>query len=422
MKYRFRVSKKNVSPNSESTLPSRRRRFRLKGADTLRAATRLPEPVEEILFEFGDMDEPRQKKKRTKRKHGRKLIAFLRTCQTAIEAGASLLWHRTRQLLRRLKRKKKGGTIHALPILSGALCASVLVTALAAGGVLLGLFAGYGRSYRSVTIPDFVGKDPSAVLTDEDSYIDLIIQYEKNDLVPDGLVISQTPHAGVRRRLYQKKDYCTVTLTVSRSEEGYTLEDLAGQSRRDAVLSLQNAGILPKIREEHSDTVPRGKVIDTLPASGSSLQTGDSVILRVSLGREILLRQVPSLFGVTEARADALLRAASLRTGGVTYQSSSLPVGTVIAQSVAAGERLEDGSTVSFTVSAGDRYSIPTVPDLYGMTAKEAKERLREYGLVIGAVYPVSGMASRGTVMTQSPLPGAPITSSTVTVDLYVIS
>ncbi len=420
MKYRFRVSKKTILPKTAPSLPIRRRRFRLKGSGNLRSLSRLPEPVEEILFEFGDIEEP--KPKRIKRQRKKRLIPFLRACKTAIEAGASLLWHKTRQLLRRLRRPKRVRSVHALPILSGALCASLLVATLSAGGVLLGLFWGYGRAYRSVTIPDFVGKDFSSVLTEADDSLDLVIQYEKNDRVANGLVISQNPHAGVRRRLYHQKDFCTVVLTVSRGEDSYTLTELKGQKRRDAVLSLRNAGILPKLREEHSDTIPAGEVIDTLPAAGASLKEGDAVILRVSLGKELILRQVPSLFGVTEARAEALLRAASLRAGTVTYQSSTLPLGTVIAQSVTAGEKRKDGSAVSFTVSAGDRYAIRSVPDLYGFTLPEAEAKLREYGLVIGGVYPVGGGASRGTVMTQSPLPGAPITSSTVTVDLYVIS
>ena len=422
MKYRFRVSRKKIVSDHTPKPPARRRQLRLKGAETLHKLSRLPEPVEEILFEFEDIKESRKQKKRVGKDRKKQLLSFLRACKTAGAAGASLIFHKTRQLLRRLRRPKKAKTVHALPILSGALCASLLVVTLSAGGILLGLFSGYGRSYRSVTVPNFVGKDPSSVLTDEESHLDLIIQYEKNDLVPEGLVISQSPHAGVRRRLYHQKDFCTVVLTVSRAEEKYSLEELTGKNRRDAVLTLRNAGILPKLREEHSNTVPKGEVIGTLPATGATLKAGDAVILRISLGKEILLRAVPSLVGVTEARADALLRAASLRIGIVSYQTSSRPVGTVIAQSVRAGDRLADGSEVSFTVSVGDRYALRTVPDLYGATLAEAEAKLREYGLVIGNIYPVGGTASRGTVMTQSPLPGAPITSSTVTVDLFVIS
>ena len=419
MKYRFRVSKKPIQKNTTPLPPVKRRRLRLRGADTLHTPRRLPEPVEQILFEFGDQDEAsfRQRKRKPSR-----VLPFLRRCRVALAAGLSLILHRTKLLLNRVRRTPRHKTVHALPVLSGALCACLLVSALSAGGILLGLFGGYGRSYESVTVPDFVGKNPSSVLSEGETPFDLIIQYEINDTVAQGLVISQAPDAGVRRRLYHADDRCTVVLTVSKAREEYTLEELSGKSTRDASLVLRNEGLLPKIREEHSDTIPKGTVIDTLPVPGTALEEGDTVILRVSLGRQISLCSVPALFGVTEVRADALLRAASLRTGQVIYQSSSYPAGTVIGQSVPSGSSLESGAAVSYTVSAGNRFDIRTVPDLYGFTVPEAEAKLREFGLVIGSVYPVAGSAARGTVMTQSPLPGAPISSSTVAVDLYVIS
>ena len=63
-----------------------------------------------------------------------------------------------------------------------------------------------------------------------------------------------------------------------------------------------------------------------------------------------------------------------------------------------------------------------SVPDLYGMSLEEAAEKLREFGLVIGNTYPVANAAPKGTVITQSPVAGTPLTSSTVSVDLYVSS
>ena len=117
-----------------------------------------------------------------------------------------------------------------------------------------------------------------------------------------------------------------------------------------------------------------------------------------------------------------MLSAAGLTQGSVSYEPSSRPIGTVIGQSVAAGTAVNEGSAVSFTVSAGDRYAAHTVPDLYGMTEEQAKAALRQYGLVIGSIYTAGAGAGNGTVIAQSPIAGAPITSSTVSVDLYLSS
>ena len=65
---------------------------------------------------------------------------------------------------------------------------------------------------------------------------------------------------------------------------------------------------------------------------------------------------------------------------------------------------------------------LKSVPDLYGMTGIEAKEALRACGLVLGTVISVGSAEPKGTVIAQTPLPKTPITSSTVSVDVYISS
>ena len=415
MQYRFRVSKKRRPPRHPQ------RPLRLRGEDTLRRKAPLPEPVEEI--DFYDLGE--SSKKSTPNGFTvfwRKLRAILRQ----IGAGFARLGRKLRngfQAVReRLRRPPRPKLIHALPVLSGALCAALLVSAVSAGGVLLGLFSGYGRAFDSVTVPNFVGKEPDAVLSQQETRLNLIIQYVENPNVQPGLVISQSPHAGVTRRIYGKDSYCNVVLTVSAPQEPYRLEDLRGKNQRDAALILRNAGLSATVTEEYSDTVRKGTVLGTEPQAGIALSQGDSVVLRVSLGKQVLRASVPDLFGLGESDANSLLRSAGFVPGAVSYQTSSYPVGTIIAQSDAAHTVLEEGSVISYTVSAGDRYAMRTVPDLYGMSLSNAADKLREVGLVIESTYPVAHAAPRGTVISQFPAPGAPITSSTVSVTLYVSS
>ncbi len=414
MKYRFRMADKPPSHRKKN------RPLRLKGRDTLRKKPLFPEPIEPIdFFEFAEEEPPRRRKRERKGT----LKTLFSQLQKRLAATAKAIRHSARTLLQKLRRPKKAKRIRTLPILSGALCAALLVTACSAGTVLLALFSRYGRAYTVCRIPDFLGKTPDSVLAETDQLpLNLIISYEYNPDVMAGLVISQTPKAGVTRRIYGSDGTCTVSLVVSRHREPYTLAHLAGISERDACLQLRNAGLSAIVTRAYSDTAPKGTVLSSTPEAGSSLREGDTVTLCVSLGKQTLRLAVPDLFGKSEADAAARLRAAGLSMGSISYVSSAYPAGTVIAQTPAAHTSLEEGSSVSVTVSAGDRYAIRTVPDLYGMNTEQAAAKLREYGLVVGESYPIANASPKGTVIAQSPVAGAPITSALVEVHLYISS
>lgn len=319
-----------------------------------------------------------------------------------------------------IRGRERVKVIHTLPVLCGILCAALLVCSLSVGGVLLGFFLPYHRPYTSVTVPDFVGmRDPQSP---EDSPLRLVIEYEDNPQVSPGTVISQSPAAGVTRRVYGRDGLCSVLLKVSRPRSSYVLEELAGLSVRDATLRLINQGLQVLVAEEFSDTSDRGVVLSTIPAPGSTLGEGASVTLRVSAGRQLHPVSVPDLCGLTESAADALLRSRGLVTGQVTYRVSSHPAGTVLEQTPAPHGESEEGSAVSYTVSSGDQYHLRTVPDLFGMSREDAVLTLRAYGLVVGDCFPVASAAPRGTVITQDPVAGTPISSATVSVDLYLSS
>ena len=422
MNYRFRrIPKKEA--NQAPRLPSgKRRRYQLKGRTTLRGAKApLPDPIEQISL-FGEAQLP-QGAKPPKRRPLHALGATLRRWASRLGKAWSKARTATLAWLRAHKKQPKQKTVHLLPVAAGALCAAILVFSLSTAGVLFGLFGRYGRAYTGVTVPNFVGQRPGEVLPNgEESPFNLVIQYETNPQIEAGLVISQSPPAGVIRRLYGKDAYCTVTLKVSEGQKAYTLQALEGLSYRDASLILKNQGVRVTLKEEYSESTPKGTVLGTEPQTGTELLENETVTLRVSLGKQILPVTVPELIGLTEAQATSLLRATGLEAGTVTYRSSSAPTGTVIAQEPTKGSKTDRGTPVAFTVSIGERYNLRTLPDLYGMSLEEATAKLREYGLVIGNTYPVANAAPKGTVITQSPIAGTPLTSEIVSVDVYISS
>lgn len=139
----------------------------------------------------------------------------------------------------------------------------------------------------------------------------------------------------------------------------------------------------------------------------ASLLVGSVFVERIGLaavdGAPALV-EVRELVGVNAERAVQLLRDDGFRVTVVEKQNVSVPPGVVTSQRPLAGERIEVGSTVELTVSAGDDFSI--VPDVRGSPKGELDLLLITHGLGLGEVTYVEDEAARDEVVSQSPVPG----------------
>jgi serine/threonine-protein kinase len=112
------------------------------------------------------------------------------------------------------------------------------------------------------------------------------------------------------------------------------------------------------------------------------------------------LKKIPDVVGLTEDEATDELEAA-----GFVVEPEERPSkkeeGEVIKQDPKAGERLEEGETVTITVSTGVRQV--EVPDVEGMKLAEATETIEDAGLKVGEVTRVESEEEPGTVLDQSP-------------------
>lgn len=145
--------------------------------------------------------------------------------------------------------------------------------------------------------------------------------------------------------------WSTVGVTISKGSERVDVKalNLSGMDKKQAEEILKDKDLIPSAKEEANDTVPKGKVIRV---GTEEAKEGDTVELFVSSGPKTVQGQVPKLTDGDAAAADALLKAAGLVSGTVTYEyDPSKPHGQVLSQSELPGTMLEPQSAVDYVVN-----------------------------------------------------------------------
>ena len=212
--------------------------------------------------------------------------------------------------------------------------------------------------------------------------------------VPIGHVISQTPAAGANVLPGN-----TVTLVISL---GTAVPDLVGLTQAAAETAITAAGLTVGAgTTANSATVPAGTVISQTPVAGSNVPPGSAVALEVSLGAK-----VPNVVGLTQAAAEAAITSSGLTVGTVTTaNSTTVPAGTVISQSPAAGTNVAPATAVTLVVSSGVE-----VPNVVGLTQAAAQTEITSASLTVGTVTSAnSSSVAVGKVISQNPAAGAKV-------------
>lgn len=173
---------------------------------------------------------------------------------------------------------------------------------------------------------------------------------------------------------------------------GAWLED--GQSKLDA-LNLQSV-----VEEHFDDVVPAGIIIDTRPSSDERVHKAGIVTILLSKGVEMV--EVPDLVNKSAEEIDAILTGAKL-TRGDTEEAydEDIPEGSIISQSIDAGESVKHDSAIDVVVSLG-REPIP-VPSVVGLSKEEAQQLISDAGLQVQATEEFSDDVAKGVVISQDP-------------------
>ena len=217
---------------------------------------------------------------------------------------------------------------------------------------------------------------------------------------PFDQVVDQDPNASE-----EAEEGSTVTLEVSDGPGTVLVPPVANLSQRQAIDTLEDAGLKVTVDREPSDTIKKDFAIRTLPREAKEVPKGQRVRLFVSSGPEQVT--VPDVTGVSRDSAEARLRDDGFAVS-VVEQESDEPDGDVISQDPAAGTELSRGSTVTITVSTG-RPQVD-VPDVIGLSEDSARSRLTSAGLKpVTQERTVTDPTQDGMVVEQRPASGTQV-------------
>lgn len=229
-----------------------------------------------------------------------------------------------------------------------AMLFSALFFFLAVWVVFDSLFQPLAPLGRTVEIPHFCGMHQDGITFAD--WMDPEISYRYDATAPAGVVLSQTPSGGSKRKLTKDFPQCKITLVVSLGTETCVLPDLTGEDGRVAEAKLREMGLSVEVRRVEG-AYPVGTVFDSEPRAGETLPTDARVVLYVSAGVAHKSVSVPSLYGLS--RSDALVQIwlCQLSVGEITEAISDAPAGTVIQQSHQAGTLVAGGTKISLVIA-----------------------------------------------------------------------
>lgn len=243
------------------------------------------------------------------------------------------------------------------------------------------------------------------------------VQTGTSDDVPEGQVYDQSPVAGTKVDVHTQ-----VTINISSGKEKFSLDDVTGMQYQQAQAQLENDGLVVSLEFDYSDSVGSDKVISTSPKAGSQVAKGDTITITASKGKETKTTIVPNLLGRNIDDAIQMIKDAGLTYNGKSSDySDSYSENQVMNQSISAGKTVDEGTTISLTVSLGSRVtsysaSIP-IESPFGrdITDGDGNTDVYDSGQVTVVVYKPDG--SSETVYDQNTsegsLPGSVSTTST---------
>ena len=159
------------------------------------------------------------------------------------------------------------------------------------------------------------------------------------------------------------------------------------------------------MKQDYSDTVAEGDVIDQDPTQGTLKPQGSTITLTVSQGQKPAADvTVPNLKGRTPEDANSLLKSLGLTpVAGNSVEDQNVESGKIASQDQPAGSTAKEGDSITYHVSKG--VGTANAGNHAGQELNSAKSDLNNNGFTVidDSQTEYSDSVAKGCVIRQSP-------------------
>lgn len=183
--------------------------------------------------------------------------------------------------------------------------------------------------------------------------------------------------------------------------------DVEGMDKDDALKLIEESNLTPSPEGNvKSKYIDAGKIVLQTPMEASYLGQNEKVVLTVSSGVGVVksengISTVPYVVWGTKEDAIEKMKQAGLGEPIIkTKSDDNVPAGQVISQSVKAGKKLKEGSSVTIVVSTGP--AAFEMPNVVGEKESVAQKTLSDKNLIVSVEYAQNSNVDVGKVISQS--------------------
>ena len=178
---------------------------------------------------------------------------------------------------------------------------------------------------------------------------------------------------------------------ITRHGKTLKIPSVTGQSIDAARKTLEKAGFEVMIQDStYNDTITPLQVIKQFPEADNLVKVNRTVYLTINRAVAPMI-DMPNLVSMTFRNAEMVLRRYGLKLGDTVFKPdfarNSVLDQQVNGETIKPGTKIQQGSPITLVLGNGVGTEF-SVPDLTGLTYREARSALSESGLIIGSVVP----------------------------------